>query len=313
MSKTPRAILVLFCLLLIAPTLGQWFDLDPFLRHNENRKLAERPELTWTWSAFQKFPREYQAYVNDNFGFRNTLVRGNYLLRYRLLKVLSSKQVVVGQEGWLYYTGEGDLDDCRGITQFNDDQLRRWTRALLLKRNWLAQQGIHYLLVIPPNKSTIYPEYLPAGYKRLRQKTALDDFMDFVRQNSDLNVIDLKAPFLERKQERNLYLRTDTHWNDYGAFLAYQEIIRPLASWFPAITPLTFDDFNITLNKRTGGDLSSMIGGQEIFDDENYVFSPKRPFTAVISEKNNTFTTHYYDKRCGKFATSDYLSRLFLP
>ena len=285
-SKTPRAILVIFCLLLLAPHVGQWFKLDPFSRHNENRELAKRPQLSWSFPLLQKFPREYQAYFSDNFGFRNALVRGNLLLRYGLMGVSPSSQVIVGRGGWLYYTGEGEIDDCRGITRFNDDQLQRWTKALVLKRDWLRQKGIRYLLVIAPNKSTIYPEYLPAGYGRVRQSSGLDDFLSYVHRHTDLDVVDMRAPLFAGKGEHNLYLRTDTHWNDYGAFLGYRELVRPLAAWFPTIHPLELDDFTITLKNRSGGDLAGMMGAQEFLPDANYLFAPKRPLEAIISEKN---------------------------
>lgn len=290
MPHTPRAILILFCIVLITPLMVLWFDLDPFMRHNENRKLADRPKLSWSWSAIEKLPREYQLYFNDNFGFRPLLVKGNFFFRYELLGVSTSKNVVVGDEGWLYYAGEGDLNDCRGITKFTDDQLRRSIHALQLKKAWLAQRGIHYLLVIPPNKSTIYPEYLPVGYKRVRQESGLDDFVNFIRKNSNLDVLDLRASLLEKKQERSLYFRTDTHWNDYGAFIAYQEIIKSLTSWFPAMVPFRVDDFSISLKDHSGGDLTNMIGGQEFLSDENYIFTPKKPFTAIKSEKNERMT-----------------------
>ncbi|WP_129127979.1 alginate O-acetyltransferase AlgX-related protein [Geomonas oryzae] len=280
MTKTPRIILVIFYLLLLAPLIGQVVRLDPF-NDSENRKLSKRPSLEWSFPVLQKFPRMYQAYYNDNFGFRNALVRGNHLLRYGLLGVSPSDQVIIGKKGWLYYTGGGEVDDFRGITRYNEDQLRRWTRALALKRDWLKSQGIRYLLVIAPNKSTIYPEYLPEEYHRLREQSGLDDFMAYVRKHSDVEVVDLRQRLLAEKVKHVLYLRTDTHWNNYGAFVAYSEMIRPIMGWFPAVKPLAFTDFDISLKKTGGGDLAGMIGGREFLSDEDYKFLSKHPLSAL--------------------------------
>jgi alginate O-acetyltransferase complex protein AlgJ len=285
LSKTPRAILLIFCLLLLLPLAGQWLKLAPAPANSENRKLTERPQLSWSVPALQKFPREYQAYYNDNFGFRKILVRGNYLLHYGLLGVSPSSQVLVGRNGWLYYTGEHELDDYRGITRFHEDQLQKWAEALLLKRNWLRQKGIRYLLVIAPNKSTIYPEFLPDGYGRVRQGSGLDDFLSYVRRHTDLDVVDLRQSLLADKEKHELYLRTDTHWNDYGAFLGYRELVRPLAAWYPSIIPLELGDFSISWKAHYAGDLAKMMGAREDRSDAGYFFTAKRPPQAIVSEK----------------------------
>jgi len=288
MSKTPRAILFIFCLLLLAPLAGQFFKLDPFSRHNENRELTERPEFGWSFPILRKFPRQFQDYFNDNFGFRNALVRGNYLLRYELLGVSPSRMVIVGKDGWLYYTGNNEIEDCRGVTRFDSQQLALWTKAAVLKRDWLKQQGIRYLLVIPPNKSSIHPEFLPEGYGRVRKESGLDDYLSYLRRHTDLEVVDLRPPLLAAKGERSLFHRTDTHWNDYGAFLGYREMMRPLAAWFPAVRPFELEDFSVALKKGPAGDLAGMIGGTEFLSDENYLFTPRVPFTAKKVETNNT-------------------------
>ncbi len=299
MTKTPRAVLVIFCLLLLAPLMGQWCRLDPFY-HSENRTLATRPSLELALPVLQKFPREYQAYFNDNFGFRHALVRGNHILRYGLLGGSSSPRVIIGKKGWLYYTGDGEVNDFRGITSYNDDQLRRWTYGLRLKRDWLKSRGIRYLYVIAPNKSTIYPEYLPPQYGRIRQKSGLDDFMAYIRKYPDLKVVDLRRPLIQNKEKHTLYFQTDTHWNNYGAFIGYTEMICPIKEWFPAVNPLTLNDFEIKITKKRPGDLADMMGGHDFLFDEDYVFIPKQPFNAVsIGQTKNIhdpFTTQTKDK-----------------
>ncbi len=280
MTKTPLAVLVIFCLLLLAPLIGQMFMLDPFT-HLENRTLAKPPIFEWSFPSLQKFGNEFQAYYNDNFGFRNTLVRGNHLFRYGVLGISPSEQVVIGKDEWLFYTGGGEIDDFRGITKFDKEQLRRWTSSLRLKRDWLKSQGIRYLYVIAPNKSTIYPEYLPPQFGRLREESGMDDFMGYVKKHTDLQVVDLRQRLLEEKRKQLLYLRTDTHWNNYGAFVGYTEMIRPITEWFPVVTPLTLKDMKITIEKTGSGDLADMMGGREFLSDENYRFVPKEPFNAI--------------------------------
>lgn len=283
--KTPRSIIIIFLLFLVLPVIGQAFKLDPYSPHTENRKLGAMPGLSWSLSEMKEFPKLYQTYFDDNFGFRNTLVRGSYLYHAKLLRTSPSDSVILGRNGWLYYSGTGELEDYRGITHFSESQLFRYAELLNWKKAWLAEMGIRYLLIIAPNKSTIYPEHLPKGYGRVRQETGLDELIAYLRQNTDLEVIDLRDQLLQRKSERNLFKRTDTHWNNYGAFLAYREIVRPLASWFPTIKPFDFSDFTVTAEKCSSGDLAAMMGGQEFLSDENYAFVPKKPLSSVMCDK----------------------------
>lgn len=301
MQTVPKSILIIFIVLLLCPTLDWFWRIDPFSYHNENRKLAERPTIPRSLESLQKFPKEFQSYFNDNFGFRNLLVRGNYFIKYRLLGVSPSSQVLIGKNGWLFNTGDGEIEDYRRITRFTEEQLRRWTLNLELKKMWLEQQGIRYLLVVAPNKSTIYPEFLPDSYSRVRDVSAIDEFLEYVRKKTHVDVIDLREKLTSAKSTETVYFKTDTHWNNYGAFVAYSEIIKPIATWFPKLIPLKFDDFSIEKKREASGDLAGMIGGLEFLSDDQYNFTPKKTFTTTLVEKNkkqrDPFTIEKNDNR----------------
>lgn len=295
--KTPKAILIFFVVILLSPTLDALWSLDPFFRHIENRILAERPALSFSSAELQKFPGAFQAYFNDNFGFRKLLVRGSYFLKSRLLGTSPSNLVIIGKNDWLFYTGEGEVEDCRRITHFTDEQLHRWTQNFELKKMWLESQGIRYLLVIAPNKSTVYPEHLPDALTRVRAVSGIDEFADYLKKNSQVAIVDLREKLIKEKTTDDLYYKTDTHWNNYGAFHAYSEMIRPIVSWFPEITPLKLDDFSIDKKRGAAGDLAGMIGGTEFLSDDQFELTPKKPFTATIVEKNENINDPFTMKK----------------
>ena len=62
-----------FILLIGLPFLGSVFDWDLYPPQNENRNLAEFPNLEKT--TVETLPEEMEQYYNDHFGFRNTLIR----------------------------------------------------------------------------------------------------------------------------------------------------------------------------------------------------------------------------------------------
>lgn len=76
-------------------------------------------------------------------------------------------------------------------------------------------------LIIGSAKSSIYPEYLPDSLVPSK-KTYISFFLDKLKDVPNLTVYNPTDDLLQfKKTEGNLYWRTDTHWNNKGAFFAY--------------------------------------------------------------------------------------------
>jgi len=292
---TPKSILYIFLLVLFLPTVDFFLKIDPYKRNNEKRELAKFSGLPETISSLQKFPREFTAYLNDNFGFRNSLILGNYLVKYCLMGVSPSDKVLVGKNGWFFYAGDGEVNDCRHVSRFTEDQLSRMVMSYEMKRQWLAEQGIRYILVIAPNKSSIYVENLPADFNMIRPKSVVDDFINFIEKKSSVCVIDPRNRINSEKKNAILYYKCDSHWNNYGAFIAYSQIMESVQSWYPDTQFFTLADFVITKKMVKNGDVAGLIGGGKYLKDEDYVFKPKRAYSSTRVEKN--------EKACDPFTT----------
>lgn len=84
-----------------------------------------------------------------------------------------------------------------------------------------ADNNIPVVLIMGPNKSSIYPEYLPDELVPSARKYS-SFFLERMRKIPNLTVYDPTADLLNSKQSEGfLYWMTDTHWNLKGAFLAY--------------------------------------------------------------------------------------------
>jgi len=280
---------IIFVIVILCSVVDFLFKVDPYPHLNENRALNSLPKISLNLETIKDFPRLYQSYFNDHFGFRNALVRINFLLKYKLLNVSPSSQVVIGKEGWFFYKGDGSIEDYRGITHFDEDVLNKWARSYEMKRQWLEKQGIKYLLVLPPNKESIYSEYLPRHINKVRVKTGLDDLVDRLKKDKVVDLVDLRPALLKEKHNNLLYHKTDTHWNNYGAFVAYREIMKPVSEWYPQIHPFELTDFVVSKTKVAAGDLSKFVGGEEFLDDEEFIFKPKSAFLAYKSEVDKVY------------------------
>ena len=84
-----------------------------------------------------------------------------------------------------------------------------------------AQSNTKIVLIVGPNKSSIYTEYLPDKLVPSTKRYS-SFFLDKLQNVSNLTVYNPTGDFLNSKESEGiLYWMTDTHWNNKGAFLAY--------------------------------------------------------------------------------------------
>src|SRR4051812_29156386 len=106
-SKTTQwVIIALFIDLLWLPALDSYFHLDRAPIPNEKRAPASFPSFNPSLDGIRNFISGLDAYYNDHFGFRKQLVKWDRRWRRDWFKESSLADVVIGRDGWLYYSGE---------------------------------------------------------------------------------------------------------------------------------------------------------------------------------------------------------------
>lgn len=256
------AVIVVFIGAIALPLLG---SLTPSRSDSSDdlRELAARPRLHLKGSVLKAFPAQFEQYWNDHFAFRTKLIRALNVAKVRWLHVSTSANVLLGRASWLFYTPQpiGQDHDC--VRPFTTLELERWRLALEHRHEWLARRGCRYLLFIPPDKQTVYPEYADPGSLPLRTRTRLDQLLEHLEEHhSPVQVVDVRPAMLAAKERERLYHRTDSHWNDRGAFVGYTQVASTLTKWFPMIEPMSRSAFRATVDAR-GGDLGMMVGLSE--------------------------------------------------
>ncbi len=203
------------------------------------------------------FTRNYGNTFNGNFFLRDDLIRLDYWSRYFILGETVFPQVLLGSDGWMYYTDEGNLDYFQRVKPFTRDQTNLISDRLRMIQNELADKNITFLFVIAPNKETIYPEYLPEGISVTDNPAWADQVIQSLG-GSDVRVLDLRTVLLAEKQRSPVYFKTDTHWNPVGARAAYDAILTSLQPDFPILVPHPLKDFNQVI-ETASGDLAGLI------------------------------------------------------
>ena len=251
----------MFLVVIFVPLVGTFMDSQRAVSTSENRQLAVLPVLSFDFRSLIDFPAEFESYFNDHFGFRDRLICLNNYILVKFFGESPSKKIIVGENGWLYVTEDGMLNDFLGIYKLTPLQLESWRDDLEKKEQWLSEQGIRYLFVIAPNKQTIYPEYMPYRFRKAKGKTQLDQLTEYLNNYPEVNLLDLRAGLLAVKKKKGVFYRTDTHWNDIGAYVSYKTIADKLSEWFSDLTPREYIDFMeyFSVNEK-GKEISRMLG-----------------------------------------------------
>jgi hypothetical protein len=190
-----------------------------------------------------------------------------------------NERILLGREGWLYLNkSDLGIESTRVAAPFTPQDLERWRQVLERRRDVLGQRGITYLFTVAPDKSTIYPEYLPPSVTRLNPQSRLEQLLEYLRRHSDVTAVDLRPPLLAAKRERPVYYQTDTHWNKWGAYVAYREIMAALPRRYPGLEAKPASRFSIErLAKKISGDLADMGGLGGYLREDDILLTPRSP------------------------------------
>ena len=249
----------------------------------ENRALAPPPAIRLDWPTLSALPDGFTRYFEDGFAFRTRLVRWQAAFRLLALHVSPSPDVVIGRDGWLFYADDGAVEDYAAATPLSAEDLEVWRRTLQNTQDWLRRRGIAYLFVIAPDKHAIYPEFMPSTVHRLSPTSRSDQLAQYLIRRSTVNVLDLRPALLAAKAGERIYHRTDTHWNDRGAFVASQQIIGRLGA-DTGMRPLLRSAFAARDVLAPGMDLAGMLGLGDVLSERDLGLVPIERRAARVIE-----------------------------
>jgi hypothetical protein len=234
----------------------------------ENRVLAKAPSWPHRLQDVRRFRKDADAYVADNFPARRHLI--GVLNRLRMLfGVSGSDRVIVGRDGWLFYDDDTHLGSARNTPPMSGAEVRDWLMTMAGRTEAARAAGAHYLVVLPPLKETLYPQYAPAWFDGVSAARPGEQLPRLAKQAQAADVLYLRPPVAEatRMGERT-FSRHDTHWTGYGAYAGYVSLMRHLQALGLAEGPRPLSDFKkVTEPARQGPrDLALMLGVASFVD-----------------------------------------------
>ncbi|MDQ7073508.1 MAG: hypothetical protein Q9N32_08785 [Gammaproteobacteria bacterium] len=186
--------------------------------------------------------------------------------------------MTIGQDGWLFLGSirpgpqkhKDPMGDAMNINLFTEDQLEEFAHSIMTIKNWLNSRGIEYVYVIAPNKHTIYFEKLPKYITKKNDKSATDQLVTYLKEHTDVHVVDLRQALFDEKLRHPVYfLKTDSHWNQYGANRAQFEIMKEIQTFFPEqVSPFLLNNEHFKQASNGGGDLVALANVEHVVEEE---------------------------------------------
>ncbi len=170
----------------------------------------------------------------------------NYAFYKIFNKSLEHNSVIIGKDDFLFLGNKYAqvLHKTQGIYKYKEKDIDNWTKKLKNIQTWYEERGIKFVIVIAPNKHTIYKEKLP-HWMKYDGKTITDAILEFSNKKN-INILDLRDFLISKKSNnRLLYYKYGTHWNYYGASLGYKKTIVYLNNLYNMdITKLEYNIFD---------------------------------------------------------------------
>lgn len=256
--KKINMIFITFCLIiLLIPFAGM--AVAPTNETTENKVLSEFPKLFEERKLNVDFLNDLGEYFTDHFAFRPQMVSSNALIYGKLFGTSTTDQVLIGKNDWMYYTET--LNDYTGQHLMTERALKNVVHNLALMQKYVESRGSEFLLVIAPNKNSIYDENMPYYYRKRTGKNNYERLMPLL-DSAGIHYTDLFTAFAE--SDEVLYLERDSHWTNKGAVLAYNQIMENTDLDYE-----TYEHIPYEVKKDHMGDLTEMLYPENSEPDEN--------------------------------------------
>lgn len=168
---------------------------------------------------------------------------------------------------------EYTLNDYLRKNAYSENMLSGLTGKLSKRAESLSRvsPSSEIIYMIVPSPASTYPETMPDSYTPKDGPSRLEQVTDAITA-AGIKVIDLREAFAAHKNdEYKLYWKTDSHWTDYGAYIAYTELFNYISKKHPECAPRSFDEFEWKEDFYYGGDIAHYLEyyGGNGYNDSN--------------------------------------------
>ncbi len=245
--KKEKIIILSILIILFIPLMSNILLPSKQFSDLENRVLTQK--IKWNKKMIKSgiLAEKVETYVQDQFPFRKLLIN-----------LKSDTEVILGKEenNGVYLGKEGYLFKKPGA--YEEEILHKNVEAII---GLSKKLGDKLTIIIAPPSSVVLEEKLPDFVDSKLENEYHEFIMEALKESQVLHILEK----LKDHDKESIYFKTDHHWTQYGAYLAYEEFMHSISekpvdntSFIVNKTP----DFQGTLYSKFRG---SIVNGEDFF------------------------------------------------
>ena len=266
---------------------------------NENRVLAKLPNLTINGQFNPDYKNQFETWLNDNLGLKNKFIAANRFVEMNLFNRFTEKNMTKGKDGWKYLTSDIEIKNAQNNNIPSETTLSNIEKGLTDITSFLKKRNCAYVSMVWPNKVTAYPENFPNYFNKLSDKAEIEILDERLSNNPNFDFSTGSKAIEQAKKNNVIYskARDASHWNDYGAFVGYTQLMNKAKEHLPELKVLKESDFNIIKTEIQVPLAWNTNTPETIFDlqlkqERNAVLD--QSFFEKINFTTNDITRNYY-------------------
>jgi hypothetical protein len=271
---------VIFLSVLVTPMLFVNFS-GGEISERENRVFASRPPISLLFTDPTSFVNQFDNWFSDNIGFREYMINSYKAidsLDVRVQYTDGQYTYLVGEEGHHFFahTNGWMINKFQGEPFLSQARLTALVDGLSKIKAFLDERNIPFVVMFATDKETIYPEFYPKSIKKGEGEPQLETITKYVREKTYVDVFNLIESLYDEKENYLLYPKDNkgdlAHYNEMGAFFAYQELMEHIDDYIPNIHTFQINDIDILKNENGVVDIklkneaSFKLADAEFFD-----------------------------------------------
>lgn len=213
-----------------------------------------------TQNGFVALQAQINTFTDRLFGKTKMIALNTQLTKWMTGGTyIESTQVLVGKEDYLFYKTQNDgypIYDYMGINHYTEEELQLLQGNLEGMRDYFEAEGAEFYVFCAPNKEVVYEQYMPDTVARVNTLTRADQVAEYLWEHSDITYVYPKQQLMDASEMYQVYYKTDTHWNQIGAFLGFQEFYDKAYGQKEEIEDVKFE----VASEALAGDLATIAG-----------------------------------------------------
>ena len=263
---------VLFCGFLAAFFAANLISPDRDFSEDENRYLAQRPELDaddfkLSLAPFSgesgdfftgKFMSDFETYLPDQFVFRDEWIAA---------KAMAERLAGKGENNGVYLCDQDTL-----IPRFDRPDATKVTNNLDYVNKLVENVDVPVYFSLIPGKVSVWADRLPEGAPNASE----GDILAQAQDTTQAQWVDI-ASVLEEHKDEDIYYRLDHHWTSLGAYYGYAALMEAMGL---EVTPLS-DYEKTTVSTDFKGTTYSSSGVRWMAPDSIDIYVPEEGITVT--------------------------------